>query len=76
MAPANAVPIDAPSWVPVFWMPPTSPLCSSGTEDTVTLPSCDAIAPTRPGEKQRPGHDLRPGAHVKQADQQHHAGEE
>ena len=27
-APARAVPIDAPSWVPVFWSPPTSPLFS------------------------------------------------
>ncbi len=44
-APASAVPIDAPSWVPVFCRPPTSPLCSSGTADTVTLPSCEAIAP-------------------------------
>ena len=26
-------------------MPPTSPLCSSGTEETVTAPSCDASMP-------------------------------
>ncbi len=45
-APASAVPIEAPSWVPVFWSPPTSPDCSSGTEDTVTAPSCEAIAPS------------------------------
>ena len=44
-APASAVPIEAPSWVPVFWIPPTSPLCSSGTADTVTLPSWEAIEP-------------------------------
>ena len=30
----------------MFCSPPTSPLCSSGTDDTVTLPSCDASAPT------------------------------
>ena len=46
IAPASAVPIDAPSWVPVFCTPPTSPLCSSGTAETVTLPSCEAIAPS------------------------------
>ena len=45
-APARAVPIEAPSWVPVFCSPPTSPLFSSGTADTVTLPSCEAIAPS------------------------------
>ena len=45
-APARAVPIDEPSWVPVFCSPPTSPLCSSGTADTVTAPSCEAIAPS------------------------------
>ena len=45
MAPASAVPIEAPRLVPVFWSPPTSLLCSSGTDDTVTLPSCEASAP-------------------------------
>ena len=45
-APASAVPIDAPRLVRVFCSPPTSPVCSSGTDDTVTLPSCDASAPT------------------------------
>ena len=44
-APASAVPIDAPRFVKVFCSPPTSPLCSSGTDETVTLPSCDASAP-------------------------------
>ena len=44
-APASAVPIDAPRLVKVFWMPPTSPLCSSGTADTVTAPSWEASAP-------------------------------
>ena len=31
---------------PVFCTPPTSPLCSSGTDETVTLPSWEASAPT------------------------------
>ena len=44
-APANAVPMDSPRLEAVFWMPPTSPLCSSGTDDTVTAPSCDASMP-------------------------------
>ena len=43
--PAIAVPIDAPRFVAVFWMPPTSGLWSSGTAETVTAPSCDASAP-------------------------------
>ena len=29
----------------MFWRPPTSPLCSSDTAETVTAPSCDASAP-------------------------------
>ena len=44
-APASAVPIEAPRLVNVFWRPPTSPLCSSGTAETVTAPSCEASAP-------------------------------
>src|SRR6516165_8882302 len=44
--PARAVPMDAPRLVAVFCKPPTSPLCSSGRADTVTLPSCEASAPT------------------------------
>ncbi len=43
--PASAVPIDAPRFVIVFWTPPTSGLSSSGTAETVTLPSCEASAP-------------------------------
>ena len=43
--PASAVPSEAPRFVIVFWTPPTSGLSSSGTADTVTLPSCDASAP-------------------------------
>ena len=41
-APASAVPIEAPRLVTVFCRPPTSPVCSSGTAETVTAPSCDA----------------------------------
>ena len=36
---------DAPRLVTVFWTPPTSPLCSSGADETVTLPSWEASAP-------------------------------
>ena len=43
--PARAVPIEAPRLVPVFCSPPTSGLSSSGTADTVTLPSWEASAP-------------------------------
>jgi hypothetical protein len=45
IAPARAVPIDAPNCVAVFWSPPTSGLCSSGTAETVMAPSCDARQP-------------------------------
>ena len=45
-APASAVPMEAPRLVTVFCNPPTSPLCSSGTAETVTAPSCEASAPT------------------------------
>ena len=44
-APAKAVPIEAPMLVKVFWIPPTSGLRSSGTEETVTAPSWEASAP-------------------------------
>ena len=43
--PASAVPSDAPMLVAVFCRPPTSGLCSSGTAETVTPPSCEASAP-------------------------------
>ena len=43
--PASAVPIEAPRLVAVFWRPPTAGLWSSGTAETVTLPSCEARAP-------------------------------
>jgi hypothetical protein len=44
--PASAVPSDAPRFVMVFCSPPTSPVTSSGTDETVTAPSCEASAPT------------------------------
>ena len=59
--PASAVPIDAPRFVIVFWMPPTSGLWSSGTADTVTAPSCDASAPMpSPIKQHRHEDDLWP----------------
>ena len=61
----------------MFCRPPTSPLCSSGTEETVTLPSCEASAPiAEAGEQHRPGHDLGPGAGVERGDQDDEAGEQ
>ena len=43
----------------MFCRPPTSPLCSSGTAETVTAPSCEASAPDpEAGEEHRPGDDL------------------
>ena len=60
IAPASAVPIDAPNCVAVFWSPPTSGLCSSGTAETVTAPSCEArAAEAEPDQQQRHGHDAR-----------------
>ena len=47
IAPVSAVPTEMPRLVTVFWSPPTSPLCVLGTEETVTLPSCEASAPFR-----------------------------
>ena len=44
--PAIAVPSDAPRFVIVFWIPPTSGLSSSGTAETVTDPSWEASDPT------------------------------
>ena len=43
--PASAVPSEAPNCVAVFWRPPTSGLFSLGTDETVTLPSCEARPP-------------------------------
>ena len=70
-APAQAVPIDAPRFVSVFCRPPTSPLCSSGTDETVTAPSCEAErADAETGQQHRPRHDLGAGPHLEQGD--HH----
>ena len=44
-APASAVPIDAPSCVPVFWIPHLAALFIGHRADTVTAPSCEAIEP-------------------------------
>ncbi len=76
-APASAVPIEAPSCVPVFCRPPTSPLCSSGTADTVTAPELGGHG-AEPGarQQQRPGDDLRAGADVEQGHQEHEPGEQ
>ena len=46
IAPVSAVPTEMPRLVIVFWSPPTSSLYSSETEETVTLPSCEARDPT------------------------------
>ena len=46
IAPVSAVPTEIPRLVIVFWSPPTSSLCSSETEETVMLPSCEARHPT------------------------------
>ena len=54
----------------VFWRPPTSPLCSSGTAETVTAPSCEASAPMpRPASSSGHGDDLGAGADVERGDQ-------
>ena len=82
IAPVSAVPTEMPRLVTVFCRPPTSPLCSSGTEETVTLPSCEASAPIpRPARSSgkvtisgpRPGlegadHDHQPGEHAEEAE--------
>ena len=76
-APASAVPMDAPRLVIVFWTPPTSPLCSSDTDDTVTLPELRGQrADTQAGEQHRPGHDLGPGTDLERGHHDHDAGEE
>ena len=54
----------------MFWSPPTSPLCSSGTAETVTAPSCDASAPMpRPARSIGQSDDLGPGALVERGDE-------
>jgi hypothetical protein len=58
-------------------IPPTSPLWSSGTDETVTLPSWEASAPIpRPAKQHRPGHDLGPAARVKRGHHDHDAAEQ
>ena len=76
-APASAVPIDAPSWVPVFCRPPTSPLFSSGTDETVTAPSWEAIIPS-PDPASSNGQVMisGPTPTSSKRDQQHEAGEQ
>ncbi len=64
-APVSAVPIEAPRFVTVFWIPPTSPVCESGTEETVTAPSCDARLPIpSPMRRSGPVTTSGPGAGV------------
>ena len=76
-APASAVPTDAPRLVTVFWRPPTSPLCSSGTDDTVTRAELRRQrADAEPGEQHRPRDDLGPGAGVERGDQHDEPGEQ
>ena len=44
-APTRAVPSDEPRFWAVYWSPPTSLPRSTGADETITLPSWDAIAP-------------------------------
>ena len=76
-APASAVPIEAPRFVIVFCTPPTSPLCSSGTDETVTLPNWDASAPT-PSPASSIGQVTisGPGTGVERGHHDHDAGEQ
>ena len=76
-APASAVPIDAPRFVMVFWMPPTWPVCSSGTDETVTAPSCEASAPIpSPASSMGTVDDLGARALFQRGDQHDQADEE
>ena len=75
--PASAVPRDAPRLVAVFCRPPTSPLSSSGTDETVTAPSWDASAPdAETGQEQRHGDDLGTGPGLERRDEGDDAGQE
>ena len=70
-------PSDAPRLVAVFCRPPTSPLCSSGTEETVTAPSCeDERTDAQPGQQHRHRDDLGAGPGVEREDQRDDAGEQ
>ena len=74
-APASAVPIDAPRFVMVFWMPPTCPVCSSGTAETVTAPNWRRErTDTETGHQHGDGDDL--GARVLKRGDQHDQGDE
>ena len=74
--PASAVPSDAPRLVAVFWSPPTSGLSSSGTADTLTLPSWEARrADAQAQQQQRHRHDLGRGVLVDAGEQHDRAGE-
>ena len=76
-APASAVPMEAPRFVTVFWIPPTSPLCESGTDDTVTAAELRGQAPdAESGQQQGPGDDLGPGTRVQRREQHHDAEEQ
>ena len=77
IAPASAVPIEAPRFVIVFWTPPTSELCSSGTAETVTRAELRGEhADPEPDQDQRHEHDLGTGVDVEQSEQQGRPGEE
>ncbi len=43
-APITAVPSAPPRFCAVYWRPPTSLLFSTGSDDTMMLPSCEAVA--------------------------------
>ncbi len=76
MVPARAVPIDVPRFVTVFWIPPTSPLRDSGTDDTVTAPSCEARLPM-PSPASSMGHVVTSvSAPSSSANEQRHDAEE
>ena len=75
-APASAVPIDAPRFVAVFCRPPTSLLCSSGTDDTVTRRAATPARPRRGRPAAWASHDLWPGALIERRHQDQDAGEQ
>ena len=72
--PATAVPTEMPRLLKVFCRPPTSPVSSAGTADTVTLPSCEARQPM-PRPTSSIGHSTTTGVGVEiDAGEQHDAG--
>ena len=77
MAPDSAVPMEAPRFVTVFCTPPTSPLCESGTAETVTAPSCEARVPTpSPARRSGPVTMPAPGPRVERQQKRHDAEEQ